>query len=123
MAISTLLILFTLLPGQAGLTGTWTLDRVRSEFGGAGVPQQFVVNTEQSGNHLAVTIFNADANGQRVSYRECRIEASGSLTCPDGVDETWQLTSANELTITRVLTLRSQAVRQRFVLTRSAVLD
>ena len=119
--------MLTLLPGHASLTGTWTLDRVRSDFGNVGAPQQFVLQIEQTRNHLAATIFNADASGQRVSYRECRIEPqpNSTLTCllPDGVDETWQVTSADELTITRVVTSKSQAIRQRLVLARSISLE
>ena len=121
------LFLLTLLPGHASLTGTWAMDRVRSDLGRADSPRQFALQIEQTGNHLTATIFNADTTGQRVSDRECRVEAqpSGSLSClmPDGADEKWEVTSANELTITRVIMAKSQSVRQRLVLARSALLE
>ena len=127
MPVSVLLWLLTLLPGQASLTGTWALERVKSDFGKADAPSQFVVQVEQTGSHLAATIFTADADGQQVSYRECRIEPqpTGAVTCllPDGVDETWQVTAKDELTITRVITKKSQSVRQRLVLARATLLE
>ena len=119
--------LLTLLPGPASLTGTWALERVKSDFGKADAPSQFVLQAEQTGNHLAATMFIADAGGKRVNYQECRIEPqpTGALTCllPDGVDETWQVTAADELTITRVITTESQPVRQRLVLVRATLLE
>ena len=121
------LLWLTLLPGQASLTGTWALQRVKSDFGSVAAPKEFVLHIEQTGNHLAATIFTADANGQRVSYRECRIEPqpTGALTCllPDGLDEAWQVTAEDELTITRLITARSQPVRQRLVLARATRLE
>lgn len=121
------LCLITLLPGPANLTGTWALDRMKSDFGKADAPRQFVLQAEQTGDHLAATIFTADANGRRVNYRECRIEPqpTSALTClmPDGVDETWQVTAADELTITRVITTKSKPVRQRLVLVRATRLE
>lgn len=119
--MSIFLFLLTLLP--ASLTGTWALDRAQSDFGTADVPRQFVLQIEQTGIHLAATVFNADSTGQRVIYRQCRIEPSGALTCLDDVDETWQVIGANELTIRRVITAKSQAVRQRLVLERSTLLE
>jgi hypothetical protein len=123
MPVAAMLWLLTLLPGQASLTGTWALERVKSDFGAVAAPQRFVLHLEQTANHLTVTIFD----GQRVSYRECRIEAppSSALTCllPDGIDETWQVTAADELTITRVVSMGSRPTRQRLVLARSTLLE
>ncbi|HLK49638.1 MAG TPA: hypothetical protein VKT49_15955 [Bryobacteraceae bacterium] len=115
------------MPANASLTGTWAMDRIRSDFGKADAPRQFVLRIEQTGNHLAATVFSADAGGRRVSFRECRMEPqpSGALACllPDGGDEQWQLTAANELTITRVITASLHPTRQRLVLERSTLLD
>ena len=119
------LFLLTLLPGQAGLTGTWTLDRVRSDFGREVAPRLFVLQIEQTGKYLAATVLEADASGQRVSYRECRVEpqpGSGvSCLLPDGVDdETWQITARDELTITQFIKTKDRTSRHRLVLERSA---
>lgn len=120
--------LLTLLPGRASLTGTWSLDRTKSDFGKADTPRIFVVQLEQMGDRLDAAILSADVDGERVSYRECRVQTqlNGTLACiSDGVkaDETWQITALNELSITRIITKRSQAIRQRLVLARSTRLE
>src|SRR5690348_15849398 len=105
MQVGANLWLLTLLPGHASLTGTWALKRIKSDFGAADAPRQFVLYVEQTRSHLTVTTISADNSAQRVSYRECRIETSlsGAVMClmSNGVDETWQVTSTDELTITR----------------------
>ena len=125
--MSSVLLLLTLLPAPASLTGTWAIDRVKSDFGRAAAPKAFFLQIDQTGNYLAATVFNADANGQRVSYRECSIgpQPGSALLClmPDGVEETWQFTAADELTITRVITNKSQHIRQRLVLARATLLE
>ena len=127
MPIVFALFLLAALPVPASLSGTWSLERVKSDFGAADAPKRFVLELEQNRNQLAATVFTEDGNGSRVSYRECRIEPppNSTLACllPDGVDETWQVTSTDELTITRVITDKSQRMRQRLVLARSAVLE
>lgn len=119
--------LLTLLPGHTSLSGTWALDRLRSDFGKAAAPGRFVMQLEQIGDHLAATIFTDDANGQRVSYRECRIEVEPgtALLClmPSDADEAWHVMAGSELTITRVIATRSQPIRQRLLLVRSTLLE
>lgn len=125
--MSIVLLLLTLLPAQISLTGTWTMDRVKSDFGRADAPKAFVLHIEQTDNHLSATVFSADDNEERVSYRECRLEAQpdNALSClmPDGVVETWQLVAADELKITRVVAYKSHPTRQRLVLARSTRLE
>jgi hypothetical protein len=129
MQFAVVLYLLTLLPGPASLTGTWALDRVRSEFGGANAPTRFVLYLDDSAGHLTAIVLVADDHGQRMGYRKCRIERqlNGALSSvkTDGVatDETWQITVTDELTITRVVDSRSQPVRQRLVLARSKLLE
>jgi len=105
----------------ANLTGTWTLDRTRSDFGGANGPNHYVLQIEQSGADLGVTVLSDDVDGQRVSNRQCRIDSqiTGLLRCltPDGVDETWRVTG-DSLAITRFARTRFSGWRQRLVLTR-----
>jgi hypothetical protein len=128
IASSVVFALLTLLPGQGSMTGTWRLDRTKSDFGGADAPRLFVLHLEQIGNRLAATMFTADATGQRVTYRECRVESqpSGLLSCvtADGVtDESWQVTAADELTIRRVVTDKSRQASEHLVLARSTLLE
>jgi hypothetical protein len=131
MQIASLVVfaLLSRLPGHGILTGTWHLDRITSDFGAADAPQLFALHLWQTGNLIAATIFTVDASGQRVTYRECRVEPQldGLLSCvtPDGVtaEEAWQVTAANELTITRVITTKPKPVRQRLVLARSTLLE
>jgi hypothetical protein len=131
MQIGILIVIsiLTLMPGHATLSGTWALDRVRSDFGAADAPKQFVVRVEQTGSDLAVTLFTVDFNRKRLRYLECRAanQPDGVLSCvtPDGVtaDEKWQVTGIDQLTITRVIAARSQTTRQRLVLARSSALE
>lgn len=126
---SSVFALLTLLTGHANLTGTWRLDRIKSDFGTAAAPQQFVLDLDQTGNRLDATILSAGLDGKRVSYRQCRVESklNGALSCitADGVttEETWQVTAPDELTITRVVPNESQPIRQRLVLARSTLLE
>ena len=109
------------------LNGTWALDRVRSDFGAARAPRQLVVRLDQEADCLDITMFIADANGRRVIYLEAQPpkDASTSLvwTSSEGAGEDWQVAASGELTITRIITLKSQIVRQRLILSRSSVLD
>jgi hypothetical protein len=127
LASSVIFCLLTLLPGHASLTGVWRLDKIKSDFGGADAPRRLVLYLQQDGNHLSATILIADANGQRLSYGECRVEAQpgSSLSCvlPDSTEEIWQVTVADELTISRVLSTKSRPIRQRLVLARASVLE
>jgi hypothetical protein len=128
MQFAVVLSLLTLLPGHASLTGTWSLDRVRSEFGGADAPTRFVLYLDHAADHITAIMLVTDGQGQRMGYWECRIEdqLNGVLSCvtDDGTtaDETWQITAPDELTITRVVNTRSQPVRQKLVLARSKLL-
>ena len=108
--------------GVVNLTGTWALDRTRSDFGGAGTPSHYVLQIEQSGSYLAVTVLSRDVDGQRVTYRQCRTDGqiTGLLLCltPEGPDETWRI-SGDSLIITRF----AGRVRQKLVLERCADLE
>lgn len=120
--------LITLSPGNpAGLTGTWTLNRMKSDFGAASAPTEFIVHVQQAGTNLDITVIAADANGQRVTFRQGQTpNATTTLLLsldsdPAGVAEEWRLTSPDELTITRLFEVRSHLIRQRLVLV--AVID
>ena len=110
----------------ANFTGTWALDRTRSDFGGAVAPRHYVLQVEQSGSYLAVTVLSDDADGQRVTYRQCRADGpiTGLLLClaPDGPDETWRI-SGDSLTITRIVRGKVSRLRQRLVLLRCTELE
>src|SRR5689334_3784954 len=91
--------LLTLLPRQANLTGTWVLDRVRSDFGQADAPRRLILHLDEAGDRIAASIFIVGDKDQHVAYRECRvgIQLDGVLSCvtADGVspDEVWQVTA------------------------------
>jgi hypothetical protein len=108
------------------LTGTWALDRTRSDFGGAETPSHYALQIEQSGSYLAVTILSDESGGQRVTYRQCHTDGpiTGLLLCvaPDGPDETWRI-SGDSLTITRSVRGKVSRLRQRLVLARCTELE
>ena len=112
--------------GFANLTGTRTLDRTRSDFGGDEPPSHYGLQIAKAGPDLAVTVVSGDVDGQRVTYRQCRNDGqiTGLLLCltPDGVDETWRI-AGDSLTITRLVTGKSSRLRQRLVLVRCTELE
>lgn len=126
MAIAMIVLcLLTLLPGNTTLTGTWALDRVRSDFGAAAAPKEFVICLEQlPGSRLDITVITGDSNGQRVTYLEglAPVDAT-SVLLRINADEEWRLTAADELTITRVIHIQSQSIRQKLVLARCTRLE
>ena len=128
------LIAFSILalaPAHINLSGTWALDRLRSDFGAADAPRQLIVRVEQTDHYLGVTTLTVDDNGQRITYRECHAEAAHDgtrlLLCAisdsTSGDEEWQVTPTGELAITRVVTARSHIIRQRLVLARSTLVE
>ena len=127
MQLAALVAIGFLVPAYAApnLTGTWVLDRGRSEFGAADALRQFVVYLNQTGDHLDITTLVVDAAGKRVSYR--RAEREGLLLRVNAdagnVSEDWRITSPRELTITRLITTQYHVMRQRLVLVRSTQVE
>jgi hypothetical protein len=106
------------------LTGTWALDRTRSDFGGTDAPSHYALQIEQSGSRVAISVFTDDTDGRRVTYRQCLTDSQigGLLTCltPDGPDETWRV-SGDLLVVTR--SVAGKRWRQRLVLVRCTWLE
>ena len=101
IAVIGLLCFVTLLPGQAGLTGTWVLDVARSDFGVSIAPKQFIVRLDKEGNRLAITTFTVDDTGKHISYQHA--ERDGLLlrvsTNISNTSENWRIISRRELII------------------------
>ena len=83
IASSVVFALLTLLPGQGSMTGTWRLDRTKSDFGGADAPRLFVLHLEQIGNRLAATMFTADVVSLAPARWESIQMSSDVLRCPE----------------------------------------
>jgi hypothetical protein len=108
------------------VNGTWTLDRIKSDFGAADTPTKFDVLLDQAGDRLDITIFIADTRGQRVIQREAlpprMVDGAMQITSGDAGEE-WRFTDTGELTIIRTITVKSRPVQQRLVLARASELQ
>lgn len=122
--------LVTLPPANPiGFTGTWTLNRIKSDFGAASAPKEFIVYVQQAGTNLDITVITADANGQRVTFRQGQTpNATTAVLLAVDSDPAenageWRLTAPGELTITRVIEEKSHIIHQRLVLSRASILE
>jgi hypothetical protein len=123
-------------PGYAApeLSGVWTLNRAKSDFGTVIAPEQFVVRMERTGNRLAAWRITIDPEGKKhLAYREYTIEGKGrssvdlvrstrvSIEFPreatrgTKTDERWQV-SKRRLIIHRSITAGPRKIHQRLVL-------
>jgi len=123
-------------PGYAApeLSGVWTLNRAKSDFGTVIAPEQFVVRMERTGNRLAAWRIIIDPEGKRLAYREYTIEGKGrswldlvrstrgvsvefprEATRGTKTDERWQV-SKRRLIIHRSITAGPRKIHQRLVL-------
>lgn len=103
----------------------WTLDRTKSDFGSAGAPLELFVRLEQTDRRLGITMFIADADGQRVIQREALQPRliDGAVAIVSDSTEDWRITALGELTITRTVSINSRPVQQRLLLSRASVLQ
>ena len=89
---------------------------------GVDVPNQCVIQIKQSGSYVDVTVLSDDADGRRVTYRQCRTDRqiTGLLLCltPDGQDEPRRV-CVDSLTIIR----SAGRSRQKLVLERCTGLE
>jgi hypothetical protein len=124
---SLLFCMIALLPKPVPtLNGTWVLDRVKSDFGAAGVLRAFDVQIAQAENRLDITVVIADANGERVIQREALpprlVDGSMWIVSADPTED-WRVTGLGELTIARTVTVKAQQIPQRLVLSRAPILE
>lgn len=135
-AVFFVVFLLSLCPGYAasGLSGVWSLNRAKSDFGQANAPTQVVVRMEQTGSHLATWQVTSDLHGQHLVYREYTLEGKRrpvttvanskpvtivlpmESTGAARVTERWQLSRAGTLIIRRSITGGPGTVHQRLVL-------
>jgi len=117
----------------SNLSGIWTLNTAKSNFGTMIPPEQLVVRLERTGSRLATWRFTTDPGGQHLAYREYTLEGKRrpslvlarltpvSIVFPKesagatSVGEKWRV-SKKRLVIQRSITAGPRTVRQRLVL-------
>ena len=120
-------------PLQAGsLSGTWVLNRQRSEFGTGPIPDQMVVRIEERAGVLLLTEFTRDDSGdyltrRQIPFPQCQGHSHRTERCSRSHvsieaetelghrHDEWDLTSAGDLILCRSWTATGAAGRQRLV--------
>jgi hypothetical protein len=120
----------------ARLAGIWVSNPAKSDWGGAPLPRQLVLEVEQSERHLAILEITTAFPNRRISYRQVTLAGAGCAGDQDirivpgascytsannaAAEERWEISTVGELIITRQESLGPKMVQQRIVLEPSA---
>jgi hypothetical protein len=118
----------------SSLSGVWTLNQAKSDFGMVIAPEQLVVRLERTGGRLAMWRITTDLEGQHFVYREYSLDGnqqplvdvarstSSGIVFPiesntgTRIDERWQVSKVGRLIIHRSIPDGPRTVHQRLVL-------
>jgi hypothetical protein len=130
MRVVSLVAIFLLAPSPgypaSNLSGIWTLNHTKSNFGKVIAPEQFVVRMERTDGRLATWRITTDPDGQHLVYRVYALEGKQRSTYASIVfptestggtrtSERWQV-SKGRLIVRRSIITGARTVHQRLVL-------